>query len=83
MTFTAAEPGKRLVYELLIADFGTASTGELRLAAQGSATQVTWVINGDMGGNPLFRWMTLMMDGMVGKDFEGGLANLKGLAERT
>jgi hypothetical protein len=36
-----------------------------------------------MGSNILFRWMTLFVDGMVGKDFEGGLANLKALAEKT
>ena len=44
-------------------------------------TRVTWGMDGDMGGNPLMHWMALMMDRMVGKDFEAGLANLKGLAE--
>jgi uncharacterized protein YndB with AHSA1/START domain len=82
MTFVAAEPGRRLAYELYFPDFGTTSGGELRLAAQGLGTRVTWVMNGDMGSNPLYRWMTLFADGMVGKDFDAGLANLKSLAER-
>lgn len=82
MTFTTAEPGRRLGYELFFPDFGTTSRGELRLAEQAGATQVTWVMNGDFGSNPLLRWMTLMADGMVGKDFEAGLANLKALAEK-
>ncbi len=82
MTFTAAEPGRKLVYDLFFPDFGTTSSGELRLAPQGSGTQVTWVMNGDMGSNPLFRWMTLMTDSMVGKDFDAGLANLKRVAEK-
>ena len=82
MTFTTAEPGKRLGYELYFPDFGTTSTGELMLQAAGSGTQVVWLMNGDMGRNPLFRWMTLFVDGMVGKDFEAGLANLKAVAEK-
>lgn len=82
MTFTAAEPGRRLAYELFFPDFGTTSTGELLLQPAGTGTQVSWVMNGDMGSNPMFRWMTLFADRMVGKDFDGGLANLKALAEK-
>ena len=36
----------------------------------------------DMGMNPIGRWMGLTMDGMVGKDFDTGLASLKALAEK-
>jgi uncharacterized protein YndB with AHSA1/START domain len=82
MTFTAAEPGQRLAYDLYFPDFGTTSGGELRLKPENSATQVTWVMNGNMGSNPLFRWMALFADGMVGKDFEAGLSNLKRVAEK-
>ncbi|MDI4635024.1 SRPBCC family protein [Pelomonas sp. V22] len=82
MTFTAAEPGKRAAYDLFFPDFNSTSTGELRFVAQGEMTQVTWVMDGDMGKNPLMRWFALFMDGMIGKDFEGGLNNLKALAEK-
>ena len=82
MSFTAAEPGQRLAYELYFPDFDTTSKGEMRLVAQGNATQLSWVMNGDMGRSPLLRWMALFMDGWVGKDFEAGLANLKALAEK-
>jgi uncharacterized protein YndB with AHSA1/START domain len=82
MTFTAAEPGQRLAYDLYFPDFGTTSGRELRLKPEGAATQVSWVMNGNMGSNPLFRWMALFADGMVGKDFEAGLANLQKLAEK-
>ena len=82
MTFTAAEPGKRLAYELFFPDFGTTSTGALELAAASGGTQVTWTMNGNMGSNPLFRWIALFGDRMVGPDFEAGLANLKALAEK-
>ncbi len=83
MRFTAAEAGRRLAYELYFPDFGTTSTGELRLQAQGSTTEVVWVMQGDMGGNPIARWFGLFMDKVVGPDFEGGLANLKQLAENS
>jgi uncharacterized protein YndB with AHSA1/START domain len=81
MTFTAAEPGRLLAYDLYFPDFGTTSSGELRLQAQGSGTEVVWVMNGDMGSNPLFRWIALNADSMVGQDFEAGLKNLQQLAE--
>ena len=82
MTFTAAEPGKRVAFELFFPDFGTTSMGTLDLAPAGAGTQVTWTMNGDMGSNPLYRWMALFGDKMVGGDFEAGLANLKALAEK-
>jgi uncharacterized protein YndB with AHSA1/START domain len=82
MTFTAAEPGKRVAYELYFPDFETTSGGDLLLTPEGSSTKVTWTMNGNMGPNPLFRWMALFGDRMVGPDFEAGLANLKALAER-
>lgn len=83
MTFTAAEPDRRVAYELFFPDFGTTSTGELTLAAEGDGTRITWSINGDMGSNPLMRWFALGADAMVGKDFAEGLAGLKALAERS
>jgi uncharacterized protein YndB with AHSA1/START domain len=82
MTFTGAEADKRLGYDLFFPDFGTTSRGELLFAAEGEGTRVRWIMHGDMGSNPLFRWMALMADGMVGQDFEAGLAGLKALAEK-
>jgi uncharacterized protein YndB with AHSA1/START domain len=83
MSFTAAEPGRRLAYDLYFPDFGTTSKGELRLAAAAGGTEVTWVMDGNMGRNPMLRWVALFADGMVGKDFEAGLANLKALVEKS
>lgn len=82
MTFTEAQPGARVAYDLYFPDFGTTSRGDLRFVAEGAATRVTWTMDGDMGSNPLFRWFALFADGMVGADFEAGLANLKALAEQ-
>ena len=82
MTFTAAEPGRRVAFDLYFPDFGTTSKGELRLEPAGAGTRVAWTMHGDMGSNPIYRWFALGADGMVGKDFEEGLAGLKTLAEK-
>ena len=82
MTFTAAEPARRVAFDLYFPDFGTTSAGELRFAPSGAGTRVTWTMNGDMGRNPLYRWFALAADGMVGKDFAEGLAGLKREAEK-
>jgi uncharacterized protein YndB with AHSA1/START domain len=52
------------------------------LTPEGYGTKVTWTMNGNMGTNPLLRWIALFGDKMVGADFEAGLANLKAIAEK-
>ena len=82
MSFTAAEPDTRIAYALAFPDFGTTSNGEFTLVPEGEqATRVTWRLAGDMGANPLLRWMALFADRMIGKDFDAGLAALKTIAE--
>ena len=58
------------------------STGALTLSPQGDATRVSWTNEGNMDNNPMMRWFAPFMDRMMGPDFEGGLANLKALAEK-
>ncbi len=82
MSFTRAEAPGLLAYELYFPDFGTTSLGELRLVPEAGATRVSWSMRGNMGRNPFFSWFALFADGMVGKDFEAGLANLKAVAEK-
>ncbi|MEW6707528.1 MAG: SRPBCC family protein [Pseudomonadota bacterium] len=82
MRFTAAEPQRRVVYELYFPDFDTTSTGAFAFVPENGGTRVTWTMDGDFGSNPLTRWFALFADKMVGGDFEAGLANLKALAER-
>lgn len=82
MTFTAAEPGERVAFDLYFPDFGTTSKGEFVFVPEGTGTKVSWTMNGDFGSNPLFRWFALMADSMTGADFDAGLANLKTQSER-
>ena len=51
------------------------------LSETDAGTQVTWGLDAQMGNNPINRWVGLMLDGMVGPDYDTGLANLKALVE--
>ena len=82
MRLTAAEPGRRVAYELSIDGWDGVSRGELLLQPKGTGTEVRWVLSGDLGPNPLARWMGLLADRMIGKDFDAGLMWLKSLAEQ-
>lgn len=65
-------------------DFGMGEPGKatFRFKPEGDATKVEWQGYFDMGAGPIGRWFGLFMDGMVGKDFESGLANLKAVSEK-
>jgi uncharacterized protein YndB with AHSA1/START domain len=83
MEFTHVEPDRLVAYALTLPDYGLRSNGVLRLEPAGKVTRVTWTNEGDVGSNPLKHYLPLLMDRMVGPDFEASLANLKALAERS
>ncbi len=64
-------------------DFGPngIATASFHLEAAEGGTQVTWRFDTDLGRNPAVRYFGLLMDRMVGPDYEKGLSNLKRLAE--
>jgi hypothetical protein len=81
MTLTAIQPAKQVVYTLVFPDFGMTSTGIVNLAPAAEGVRVTWVDEGDLGMNPMHRWLGLFLDRMIGPDFEKGLAKLKTISE--
>lgn len=76
----ASTPDSHVATALDFGPMGTA-TASFDLVEAGDSTTVTWGFSSDNGMNPMLRWMGLMMDGMVGGDYEAGLANLKALVE--
>jgi uncharacterized protein YndB with AHSA1/START domain len=82
MEFVKVEPNRRIDYTLSFPEYGMKSGGEWLFDPEGAGTRVTWSNRGDVGPNPLKHYLAWMMDRMVGPDFEGGLANLKTLAEK-
>lgn len=81
MTITEQTP-TQVVYALEFPDFGTRSTGKIALVPEGGATRVVWTDEGDLGMNPMNRWFGLFIEGMIGPDFDKGLANMAKLVEK-
>lgn len=81
MEITAAEFNKLVAYKIAMKDFDGTLSGRLEFAIAGKAVRVRWIGEGDVGGNPLMRYFAVIMDRMLGPDLEGGLKNLKALAE--
>jgi effector-binding domain-containing protein len=61
-------------------EHGTAFGG-YTFSKEGPATHVIWSMRSDMGTNPFARYFGLMMDKMVGPDFEKGLHNLDSVSQ--
>lgn len=55
---------------------------EFTFVPQGDATLVTWAMYGPAPFMSKLMQVFINMDGMIGKDFEAGLANLKKLTEK-
>lgn len=79
-TFTKLEPPKLVETALDFGEHGTA-LARFQLSEEGGGTKVVWGFDSDMGANPIARYFGLMMDGMIGPDYEKGLANLKRVVE--
>lgn len=73
-------PDDRIVNSL---DFGgSQATAGYRLTTEGSGTLVTWSMDSAHGYNPVNRWFgAFLLDDMIGKDYEKGLAKLKVMLE--
>lgn len=62
-------------------DQGTA-TSFFTLKPDDGKTKVTWGFDTDAGMNPVMRWMGLLMDKMVGTEYEKGLLELQKIVQK-
>ncbi len=69
-------PERRVVSALDLGQMGAAQAG-FTLVPEGAGTKVTWSLDAELSNNPLSRWMGLLFDGLIGPDYEEGLARLK------
>jgi len=74
------KPNQMVKSKLDFGDRGLA-TAQFTLSPEAAGTKVTWGLDSDMGAGPIGRYFGLMMDRMIGADYEKGLASLKTLAE--
>ncbi len=79
-TITESVSNEKIITELDFGDQGKGG-GSFLLAAEGEGTKIVWGMDADMGMNPIGKIFGLFMEGMVGKEFEEGLNNLKAHVE--
>lgn len=77
---TLSLPDERVETALDFGDMGLGAAWQEIRPVDG-ASEVTWGLVADMGLNPIGRWMGLMMDRLVGADYERGLERLKAVVE--
>ncbi len=82
LTFTRSDPTKGVAYEMTMEEGKHESQATMEYTRSGDATDVAWVMVGQLGNNPFNRYFGLMMDPMIGPMFEDGLNRLKLLAEK-
>jgi uncharacterized protein YndB with AHSA1/START domain len=83
MEITESSPPSKVAIRLdFVKPFEAHNLVEFRLVPTGDATDVTWSMQGRVPYVAKLVGMFCDIDGMVGKDFEAGLASLKSAAEK-
>ena len=75
----ASVTADQVIFDIDLGPLGQPTQAISAVAIDG-ATEVTWSMDMDLGMNPVFRVMGLFMDGMIGPNFELGLANIADVA---
>lgn len=77
---TASTPDRSVASDIDFGKMGVAKS-TIDLVPQGSSTRVAWTLDIDMGAGPVGHYFGLVMERMIGKDYEKGLSKLKTLVE--
>ena len=80
----ATSPSKIIIKLDFFKPFEGHNTAEFTLAPErdASVTNITWAMHGPSPFMSKVMQVFMSLDGMIGRDFESGLANLKRLAEK-
>lgn len=82
MKILSATPYSNVNIELkFIKPFESLANCKFDIVKENDGCKVTWTMSGE-NPNTMSKWMSLMMDSMIGKDFENGLASLKEKSEK-
>ena len=83
MEILKAAPASKVDIKLdFIKPFEGHNVAEFTLTPQGENTEVLWAMHGPAPFVTKLMGVFVSMDSMIGKDFEAGLANMKGVAEK-
>lgn len=83
LTVTSTAPGRVGMKLDMLTPFEAHNDVEFLLRADGNGTEVTWAMQGPSPFISKVMGLIFDIDKMVGKDFESGLKDLKGLAEQA
>jgi uncharacterized protein YndB with AHSA1/START domain len=74
-------PNERIKLRLLFEGYELDSYSLYLLSPEGRGTRLTWAYETDFHGKLLNRYFGLLLERMIGRDYEKGLAKLKALVE--
>ncbi len=84
MEILESMPSSRVVMRLdFLKPIASSSTAEYTLAPQGDSTKVTWAMYGPSPFLSKVMQVFVTMDGLIGGDFEKGLAAMKSASEKS
>ncbi len=76
-----AQPYQRIRIRLIFSGFDADNYSSYVLQPEGNGTRLTWHYDASFNGNLLGRYFGLILDKMIGPDYEQGLQKLKALVE--
>ncbi len=76
-----ATPYEQIRMRLVFEGFDSENYSAYQFAPEGEGTRITWSYDTTFHGNLINRYFGLMLDKMIGADYEKGLAQLKTLLE--
>jgi hypothetical protein len=79
---TESVPNEKISYDLSINNGALSAKATFYFKAIDGKTQLTWLDSGDVGMNPLYRFMVPSKISSTAEAFEEGLRNIKLAAER-
>jgi hypothetical protein len=83
LSLTEADPRTGVAYAMSLEHGRYVMHGRISFAPAESGTRVTWVDEGDLGGNPLMHYLRFLLEARLGGDMEEGLAHLKKQVEAS
>ncbi|WP_343704164.1 SRPBCC family protein [Chitinophaga sp.] len=82
MTIVKSEPPKTMEFTIAFEGFDEPMYGYVNFEAVPEGTKVTWTDKGSMGNNPLYKYMGLFMENMMGGNMEKSFDNIRRVVEK-
>jgi uncharacterized membrane protein len=75
-------PNQSITYSLKVEGFETHQRGEFLFDNLNGSTRVKWIDKGDLGPSPMSKYYIVVIENMIGSDFNRGLHDLKMTVEK-